>query len=154
MPSFELSAAHAAPLGVAVGAAFVMLWAGFKVGGARKKYGVTYPTMYAVPGVAPEGISKENANNFNCVQRAHQNMLEQWPQLLTFRAFHCSLGVCDTPINHQCIVHVYVHETCCFLRLCASELGSRTPGFPTSRVACCVPRRAFARSRVVVLWRQ
>ena len=36
--------------------------------GARKKFGIKYPQMYAEQ-------SDKNANSFNCVQRAHQNVL-------------------------------------------------------------------------------
>lgn len=42
---------------------------------ARRKYNVAYPAMYA------EGTSDE-ANQFNCIQRAHQNMLEYLPNAL------------------------------------------------------------------------
>jgi hypothetical protein len=70
------------------------------VGAARKKYGVAYPNLYAVPGVimayGPEEdekakkeggkkrlpISAEDAYAFNCVQRAHQNHLEKLPVAL------------------------------------------------------------------------
>lgn len=37
---------------------------------ARKTYNVPYPNLYAVPGV------HEHADNFNRVQRGHQNMFE------------------------------------------------------------------------------
>lgn len=82
MATFALTKEHAAPLAVGVASGIIMAWGGSKVSKARKKYGVKYPTMYAVPGVAPEGISDEDANHFNCVQRAHQNMLEGHPTFL------------------------------------------------------------------------
>jgi hypothetical protein len=40
------------------------------------RYGVKYPALYA-PG------SDANANAFNCVQRGHQNSLEQLPHFLS-----------------------------------------------------------------------
>mmetsp|Transcript_7360 Transcript_7360/g.18913 ORF Transcript_7360/g.18913 Transcript_7360/m.18913 type:complete len:144 (+) Transcript_7360:2119-2550(+) len=47
----------------------------FRVGGARKKFGVKYPAMYATG-------DKPADNQFNCTQRGHQNSLESLPSFL------------------------------------------------------------------------
>ncbi|XP_019182699.1 PREDICTED: microsomal glutathione S-transferase 3-like [Ipomoea nil] len=52
---------------------FLNLWMGFQVGTARKKYKVPYPTMYAIE------AENKDAKLFNCVQRGHQNSLENMP---------------------------------------------------------------------------
>uniref|UniRef100_A0A7S0Z0A6 Glutathione transferase n=1 Tax=Hemiselmis tepida TaxID=464990 RepID=A0A7S0Z0A6_9CRYP len=49
---------------------------GGMVMGARSKYNVQYPNLYAVPGV------HKDADLFNQVQRGHQNALEQYPGFL------------------------------------------------------------------------
>ncbi|ETV68907.1 hypothetical protein H257_15254 [Aphanomyces astaci] len=61
---------------VVVLVAFVNLWAGFKVGAARRLYGIAYPQMYAE-------TKDEHFLAFNCVQRAHQNVLENLPTFLS-----------------------------------------------------------------------
>ncbi|KAG6576422.1 Microsomal Glutathione S-transferase [Phytophthora cinnamomi] len=53
----------------------VIFWAGIKVGKARELYGVNYPQMYAEQ-------SNRYAKAFNCLQRGHQNNLEQTPIFL------------------------------------------------------------------------
>jgi len=70
----------------------VLIWIqnayfGIKVGKARQKYNVQYPNMYAYPGLkqsseAENLIGDDDATKFNCVQRAHQNHLEQLPCFL------------------------------------------------------------------------
>nr|GLL26189.1 microsomal glutathione S-transferase 3-like [Ipomoea trifida] len=52
---------------------FLNLWMSFQVGKARKQYKVPYPTMYA------SEAENKDANLFNCVQRGHQNSLENMP---------------------------------------------------------------------------
>lgn len=69
---------HGLVLGTAVlGIAVVNGWMSFRVGKARKQYKVPYPTMYADPKTITD------ADAFNCVQRGHQNTLENLPAFLT-----------------------------------------------------------------------
>ncbi|EME29607.1 glutathione S-transferase [Galdieria sulphuraria] len=51
---------------------FILVWKEIKVGQARKRFNVKYPTMYE---------NKEDSH-FNCYQRAHQNTLEKTPTFL------------------------------------------------------------------------
>jgi glutathione S-transferase len=70
--------------------------AGGFVSQARSKYGIPYPTMYAIPGTPRyyndtmkptsepllETISNEDAYAFNLIQRGHQNTIENAPFFL------------------------------------------------------------------------
>ncbi|KAG7400886.1 Microsomal glutathione S-transferase 3 [Phytophthora boehmeriae] len=68
---------------------FVNFWCGIKVGKARKLYGIEYPQMYAEK-------SDKNAKAFNCVQRGHQNVMENIPLFLallfTSAVYHPSIA--------------------------------------------------------------
>ncbi|CAM9792751.1 unnamed protein product [Ectocarpus sp. 12 AP-2014] len=75
MVTIELTPAHGLPMAVAICSVFVTTWAGFGVAKARKKYEIKYPQMYAEQ-------SDANAVVFNCYQRAHQNVLENYPSFL------------------------------------------------------------------------
>lgn len=60
----------------AVGSVFVNMWLAMNVMKARKEHNVKFPTLY----------SPDN-DKFNCVQRAHQNTLEGYPQFLILLVF-------------------------------------------------------------------
>jgi glutathione S-transferase len=80
MPSIEVPAEYGYVIAVGVASFLVCnVWMSVKVGGARKKYGLEYPHLYA----SKDTISDEKARNaFNCVQRGHQNTLEGYPAFL------------------------------------------------------------------------
>lgn len=56
---------------VGVGSAIVNMWLTFRVGSARRRFDIKYPTMYSDTNIV-----------FNCIQRSHQNFLETYPQFL------------------------------------------------------------------------
>ncbi|KAI9018215.1 microsomal glutathione S-transferase [Hyaloraphidium curvatum] len=78
MVALELKPAHSAVVGVLIASNFVLQWMGFQVGGARRRFGIKYPKLYAES-------SDSNADAFNCYQRGHQNTLETWPTYLTLQ---------------------------------------------------------------------
>jgi len=55
----------------AVGSVMMVTWKSMKVGIARDEFKIPYPYIYASDNVA-----------FNCVLRAHQNTMENYPQFL------------------------------------------------------------------------
>jgi glutathione S-transferase len=72
---------------------FILKWMALSVGMARKRFGIEYPNLYAIPGISKrarnpeyktllEAIPDEDCNAFNCYQRAHQNTLENYPEFL------------------------------------------------------------------------
>jgi glutathione S-transferase len=81
----------------------VNIYMAFGVGAARRKYGIKYPQMYAVPGTPrnygpnetkaladassntqplSELCSAEDAYAYNSVQRGHQNSIENYPLII------------------------------------------------------------------------
>ncbi|KAJ3270711.1 Microsomal glutathione S-transferase 3 [Terramyces sp. JEL0728] len=75
----QLLPEHGYVLLVLIGTVFTLLFLGFKVGGARRKAKVPYPLMYAT---ADEAEKDKLKHVFNCVQRGHQNTLENIPGFL------------------------------------------------------------------------
>jgi len=63
--------------GVGLGTAITNLYLSTFVMDARTKYNVQYPNLYAVPGF------HKNADEFNRVQRGHQNFLELYGSYVT-----------------------------------------------------------------------
>jgi len=70
-----------------VGAIFMVMWKGVRVGQARKRFGVEYPDMYS-----------KDSTTFNCIQRAHQNTLENLPQFF----FLLTMGGLSHPVLSAC----------------------------------------------------
>ncbi|KAJ3270714.1 Microsomal glutathione S-transferase 3 [Terramyces sp. JEL0728] len=62
-----------------IGTEFTLMYLGIKVSKARKLAGVPYPLMYAT---AQEAEQDSKKHVFNCVQRGHQNTLENIPGFL------------------------------------------------------------------------
>jgi len=73
--TFVLSKEHGYAAGVALSSWVVLQYMGVNVMKARKRYNVEYPALYA-----PD--SNPQAKAFNCIQRGHQNTLENYPSFL------------------------------------------------------------------------
>lgn len=73
MATINISSDYGYVILVAVLGWVFLQYLAMKVMQARKKYDVKYPKLYS-----------EKCNEFNCIQRAHQNTLEVWPQFLLF----------------------------------------------------------------------
>jgi len=87
----------------AVGSVLLLTWKAMKVGMARDEFKVPYPLMYS-----PESTS------FNCVQRAHQNTLENYPQFLLAlliggleMPYFCTFGGCIWIMGRICYARGY-----------------------------------------------
>ena len=65
------------------------------VASRRKKYGIKYPALYADGGHVDNcQCTKEDVEEFNCAQRAHQNTLES---LSTIQILGALNGLLCTP---------------------------------------------------------
>ncbi|CAL1539293.1 unnamed protein product [Lymnaea stagnalis] len=73
MSGYQLPGDYGYVAFVVAGSWGVLNYLGFRVMQARKKYDVQYPKLYS-----------ETSHEFNCIQRAHQNTLEVYPQFLGF----------------------------------------------------------------------
>ncbi|PCH34051.1 membrane-associated glutathione metabolism protein [Wolfiporia cocos MD-104 SS10] len=71
-----LSKEYVYPVAAIASTCWLTFWQTIKVGGARKRAGIPYPYVYADKA---EVAANQEANVFNCTQRAHQNTLEYFP---------------------------------------------------------------------------
>lgn len=61
----------------ALGLSFIAnAYLAISVGQARKKFGVKYPAMYATKDHITKDVTVKDVEQFNCIQRAHQNTCE------------------------------------------------------------------------------
>ena len=98
MVAMSLPADYGYVIMTGVGAIFMVMWKGIRVGKARKEHGVQYPDMYSPDNkVNLRTLVFALRNNctqvFNCIQRAHQNTLENLPQFM----FLLTVGWSITP---------------------------------------------------------
>ena len=77
-PVLALRPAHGLPIVAGVGTWMSGMWMSGKVMAARKQYGIKYPKLYA------DASDGEAGHKFNCIQRGHQNTLENMPMILLF----------------------------------------------------------------------
>ena len=96
MVAMSLPADYGYVIMTGVGAIFMVMWKGIRVGKARKEHGVQYPDMYSPDNkviLKTIEISILYTQVFNCIQRAHQNTLENLPQFM----FLLTMGWSLTP---------------------------------------------------------
>ncbi|KAL1934730.1 hypothetical protein VTP01DRAFT_6912 [Rhizomucor pusillus] len=76
MPALVVPSEYGYVLAAAITGGLQLTWMGLRVGKARKQAGVPYPYVYAEKAEAEKDYNK---HLFNCVQRVHQNSLENFP---------------------------------------------------------------------------
>ncbi|PWN37648.1 membrane-associated proteins in eicosanoid and glutathione metabolism [Meira miltonrushii] len=76
--SLNLPASYPWVVGVAATIPFLTFWQSMLVSGARKAAKIQYPQVYATK---EEESANPSARKFNCAQRAHQNTMENVPQV-------------------------------------------------------------------------
>ncbi|KAI0756369.1 Alpha/Beta hydrolase protein [Daedaleopsis nitida] len=75
-----LTKEFAYPVTAAVSTFYLLFWQAMKVSYVRHQAKITYPQLYAERAEAEASLA---ARVFNCMQRAHQNTLEQIPVILS-----------------------------------------------------------------------
>jgi len=82
------------------------MWMGGKVMAARKEFNVQYPNLYATPGY------HKNADDFNRVQRGHQNSFE----MITTFTVASLLGGLKYPIANSVFGVLFSLGNCLYLK--------------------------------------